>query len=93
MKKNKLELCEVKAELPSFYHDGCSNTWRDIKTDATIMFSHLNSHFTFSPRSPISPCWERKQSIKDRKARGELGSVGELLQRLRVRLDLGLNSC
>lgn len=43
-----------------------------------IMFGDLNLHFTFSPRSPISPCWERKQHIKHRKAQEELGSAGEL---------------
>lgn len=59
----------------------------------TIMFGDLKSDFTFSPCSPISPCWERKQSIKGRKAQEELGSVGESLQPLRVRLYLGLNSC
>lgn len=34
----------------------------------TIVFGDLNQDFTFSPLSPISPCWERKQSIRDKKA-------------------------
>lgn len=40
----------------------------------TVMFGDLNLHFTFSPRSPISPCWERKQHIKHRKSQEELGN-------------------
>lgn len=41
------------------------------------LFSDLKSDFTFSPRSPISPCWERKQSIKGREADGgvEVGAA------------------
>lgn len=34
------------------------------------LFSDLKSDFTFSPRSPISPCWEKKQSIKGGEAEG-----------------------
>lgn len=37
----------------------------------------LKSDLTFSPRSPISPCWERKQNIKSGKALQEPGSGGE----------------